>query len=100
MQKILFIIESLSCGGAEKSLVTLLQNIDYSKFEVDLLLIKKGGEFENLVSRQYMVGLDIPSWGNKVHIIPNAGHCPPFEAPDQLAVLIRDFALDVSRQFS
>ncbi len=52
---ILFVIESLHCGGAEKSLVTLLSNFDYSKFQVDLLLIKKGGEFEKFVPEQVTI---------------------------------------------
>lgn len=43
--KILFVIESLVCGGAEKSLITLLNLIDYSKFDVSLQLFKLDGEF-------------------------------------------------------
>lgn len=50
-KKILFVIESLNCGGAEKSLVTLLNNIDNRTYAIDLLLIKKGGEFEKFVPR-------------------------------------------------
>ena len=42
---ILFIMNSLCCGGAEKSLVSLLQTIDYSKYNVDLLLFKVEGMF-------------------------------------------------------
>jgi len=48
-KKVAFIIESLDCGGAEKSLVTLLQNLDYSRLEVDLLLLKAGGAFDKMV---------------------------------------------------
>lgn len=51
-QKLLFVIDSLGCGGAEKSLVTLLSLIDYSKYEVDLQLISYGGEFEIFVPKQ------------------------------------------------
>lgn len=36
--KILFVIYGLGMGGAEKSLVNLLQEINYEKFEVDLYL--------------------------------------------------------------
>jgi len=46
---LLFVIESLQCGGAEKSLVNLLQNLDYRIFDVDLLLLNKKGEFLNVV---------------------------------------------------
>ena len=37
MIRILFFIESLSAGGAEKVLVTLLKNIDYSRYDVTLM---------------------------------------------------------------
>ena len=45
-KRLLFVIESLVCAGAEKSLVTLLNLIDYSKYDVDLQLFSYGGEFE------------------------------------------------------
>ncbi|WKB80787.1 glycosyltransferase [Cellulophaga lytica] len=54
-KSILFIIESLHCGGAEKSLVTLLNNIDLIKYNVDLLILKKGGEFEKFVPKEIEV---------------------------------------------
>ncbi len=46
---ILFVIESLHCGGAEKSLVTLLQNIDFETYHVDLIIMNPGGEFEKFL---------------------------------------------------
>lgn len=42
MMKILFFIESLEVGGAEKSLVTLLNLSDLENHSVDLLMLKKG----------------------------------------------------------
>lgn len=45
MKKMLFVMNNLSSGGAEKSLSSLLRNIDFSKYEVDLLLFKSGGIF-------------------------------------------------------
>ena len=44
-KNILFIINNLNCGGAEKALVSLLQTMDYSKYNVDLLLFKQEGIF-------------------------------------------------------
>lgn len=44
MKKLLFVIMHLHMGGAERSLVNLLSELDYNKYEVDLLLIKKEGE--------------------------------------------------------
>lgn len=52
MKKILFVIESLVCAGAEKSLVTLLNLIDYTKYEVDLQLFSYGGEFEPMLPKE------------------------------------------------
>lgn len=49
MKKIIFVIDSLACAGAEKSLVTLLNLLDYSKYSVDLQLFAYSGELEYLV---------------------------------------------------
>ena len=38
-KKVLFLINSLSAGGAEKVLITLLNNIDQEKFDVSLLTV-------------------------------------------------------------
>ncbi|MBR5673750.1 MAG: glycosyltransferase [Muribaculaceae bacterium] len=51
-KKILFVIESLVAAGAEKSLVTLLNELDYSKYDVDLQLFSYGGEFERYLPEQ------------------------------------------------
>lgn len=48
-KKLLFVIDSLTIGGAEKSLVSLLNLIDSSIYEIDLLLFKRGGDFEKYV---------------------------------------------------
>ncbi|MEC4050881.1 glycosyltransferase [Flavobacterium sp. SUN046] len=49
MKKILFFVESFQCGGAERSLLSLLNNLDYSGYEVRIMVVKKGGEFEKFV---------------------------------------------------
>tara|TARA_B110000240_G_C13438170_1_gene426847 strand:- start:64 stop:1218 length:1155 start_codon:yes stop_codon:yes gene_type:complete len=51
MKKIAFVIESLQCGGAEKSLVTLLQNMNFEKFKIDLILTVGKGEFVKFVPK-------------------------------------------------
>ncbi len=50
--KIVFVIESLNCGGAEKSLITLLSLLNYSQYTVDLLLFRRGGMFEEMVPKE------------------------------------------------
>ena len=60
MKSILFVINSLTIGGSEKSLVSLLNMMDYSKFNVDLLL-KKGEEFDKYIPKEVNI-LDIPEY--------------------------------------
>jgi len=48
-KKILFVIDSLNSGGAEKSLISLLSLLDYDKYEVDLLTFRSGGLYEPLI---------------------------------------------------
>lgn len=54
-KKILFVIDSLNIGGAEKSLVTLLSLMDYSCYEVDLQLFAYGGAFTQFVPNEVNV---------------------------------------------
>ena len=44
-KKILFINGHLNVGGVERSLVDLLCNLDYNKYEVDLLLLEDKGDY-------------------------------------------------------
>ena len=44
-KKILFVLPSLDAGGAEKSLVNLLNCIDFNQYDVDLVLFKNTGIF-------------------------------------------------------
>ena len=60
-KKILFIVNSLGLGGAEKSLVSLLPLFDYSKYDVDLLLFREGGIFRNFLDENVNV-LPLPKY--------------------------------------
>lgn len=60
MKKLLFVIDTLRMGGAEKSLVSLLKAIDKDKYDIDLLLFEPGGVLEN----------DVPSQIHKIHADP------------------------------
>lgn len=65
MKKILFIIESLNCGGAEKSLVSLLPLLDNSKYDIYLWIMYRGGVFEKLLSPNiHLVQLDLYKHGS------------------------------------
>lgn len=48
-RKVLFLIESLAGGGAEKVLATLVQFVDKSQFEVTVCTISGGGKIEDVV---------------------------------------------------
>ena len=52
MKKILFALKDMNVGGVEKSLVSLLEEIDCNKYDVTLLLLKDFGGFMN----------QIPNW--------------------------------------
>lgn len=51
-KNILFVIDSLQCAGAEKSLISLLSLIDYSQYDVDLQLFGYGGVLESLIPKE------------------------------------------------
>lgn len=54
-KNILFVIDSLDMAGAEKSLVTLLSLLDYSKYAIDLQLFAYGHALEALVPKEVNV---------------------------------------------
>jgi len=55
MRKILFVMPALYGGGAEKSLVNLLNLMDYEKYDVDLLLFKREGLFLPQVPKEVRI---------------------------------------------
>lgn len=62
-RKILFLIESLAGGGAEKVLTTLIQHIDRERFEVMVCAISGGGLYEKQIQNhaKYEAILKVPS---------------------------------------
>ena len=53
--KLLFVNGHLKIGGVEKALVDLLSNIDYSRYDVDLLLLEGEGDYISLLPPQVRV---------------------------------------------
>lgn len=51
MKKILFIMNNLGGGGAERVLIDILDSFDYSKYEVDLFLVNCEGVYLNEVNK-------------------------------------------------
>lgn len=54
-RKILFVMESLGIGGAEKSLLTILSMLDYQKYDVDLFLFRTDGELMEFLPSEVKV---------------------------------------------
>ena len=54
-KKVLFVINSLGCGGAEKSLVSMLSAFDYEKYEVYLQMFRLEGMFLKLLPEEVHV---------------------------------------------
>lgn len=51
-KRILFFIESLEGGGAEKVLETMVRHIDKAKYDVTVLAISGGGKYEKSIASQ------------------------------------------------
>ena len=58
-KNIVFVHPSLDAGGGEKSLINVLHTIDYSLYEVDLILFHKSGLFLQSVPSQVKI-IEIP----------------------------------------
>lgn len=54
-KKLLFTANNLEIGGIEKALINLLDNINYEKYEVTLILEKKEGEFLNDLNKNVIL---------------------------------------------
>lgn len=63
-KKLLFIIPSLSAGGAERSLINLLAILDFKKYEVDLFMFNHEGLFMELIPEDVHV-LPLPESYNR-----------------------------------
>lgn len=54
-KKLLFVIPSLALGGAEKSFVNLLNALDFEKYDAEVFLFVKSGEFLPLLPKQVKI---------------------------------------------
>ncbi len=61
-KRILIAIHYLELGGAEISLIGLLQSIDYSKYEVDLFLWSHRGELMEFIPKEVHLLPEIPEY--------------------------------------
>jgi glycosyltransferase involved in cell wall biosynthesis len=52
MKKILFLMPAMKGGGAERTLINLLTKIDYTKYEIDLLVVSNNGIYINEIPKE------------------------------------------------
>lgn len=62
MKNILISSFDMEVGGVERSLLSMLDNFDYEKYSVDLLLYRKQGEFLDLISKKVNLIDEIPQY--------------------------------------
>ena len=68
MKKIIILMPSMFIGGAERSLLGLLETIDYSQYDVSLFLYRHEGEFLKFIPDQ-------------VHLLPEMPQYRTFDTP-------------------
>lgn len=86
-KKILFIMPSMFIGGAERSLLGLLENIDYTKVDVSLFLYRHEGEFIKYIPKQ-------------VHILPEVEEYRTFDVPIKSLLFSKKWMFGVKRILS
>lgn len=82
-RKVLFIIDSLNCGGAEKSLVSLLPLLDRDKYEIYLWMRSLVGEF-------------MPLLPHDIHIVEQ----PTYNGIEKLKLLMGRMLFSVMLRFN
>lgn len=84
MTRLVFVIRSLGCGGAERQLVELLKGIDKGKFEVSLVCLYPGGALWD--EANCIPGIKVKSLDKKgrwdVRVIPALWSCMRQLKPD------------------
>lgn len=84
MKRILIIMPSLFIGGAERSLIGLLEAFDYSQVEVSLFLYRHEGEFLKYIP-------------NQVHLLPEMPEYRTFDTPIKSLFTIRNLPFFAAR---
>lgn len=86
-KRILFIMPSMFIGGAERSLLGLLENFDYEKYDVSLFLYRHEGEFLKFIPEQ-------------VNLIPEIKKYRTFDTPIKSLLKSSLFSFGIARILS
>lgn len=62
-KKIFIFAHAMEIGGAERALLGLMTSFDYSKYDVDLFLLRHSGELLPLIPKQVNLLPEIPEYG-------------------------------------
>lgn len=83
-KNILILMPSMFIGGAERSLIGLLDSIDYTKYNIDLFLNRHEGEFLNLIPE-------------KVNLLPQIDAYTNFDRPIKDVLFSKNFKYGIAR---
>lgn len=83
-KKILFIMPSMFIGGAERSLLGMLANIDYENYDVSLFLYRHEGEFLKFIPKE-------------VHVLPTLKQYQTFDVSIKSLLFSRKFIYGLVR---
>ena len=83
-KNILILMPSMFIGGAERSLIGLLDSIDYTKYNIDLFLNRHEGEFLNLIPE-------------KVNLLPRIDAYTNFDRPIKDVLFSKNFRYGIAR---
>lgn len=83
-KNILILMPSMFIGGAERSLIGLLDSIDYTKYNIDLFLNRHEGEFLNLIPQ-------------KVNLLPQIDAYTNFDRPIKDVLFSKNFKYGIAR---
>lgn len=86
-KKILFIMPSMFIGGAERSLLGLLEALDYSKVDVSLFLYRHEGEFLKYIPQE-------------VHVLPEIEEYRTFDVSVKSLLFSNKWIFGIKRIFS
>lgn len=62
MRNVLIASFDMEVGGAERSLISMLENFDYNNFDIDLMLYRHQGEFLDLVPKKVNLLGEVPKY--------------------------------------
>lgn len=83
-KNILILMPSMFIGGAERSLIGLMESIDYTKYNIDLFLYRREGEFLKFIP-------------NKVNLLPQISSYTNFDRPIKDVLFSKNFRFGLKR---